>query len=392
MEVFLLRYRKLQEKMRENRISAALLSYHRDVFYYAGTGQPCNLLIPQEGEPTLFVRRAFDFVRRETFLEDLVPATGLGSVYRKLREKFPGGGVLGIAEDIIPVRLYRRMEDIFYGFSLTDISPLVLQQRAVKEQEEIELIKEAAKLFGEAHRAVLENLRAGITERELSTRVYSYIRRAGGEAVNFHRRWDDFSAHEGFLAGSKTSWQISGKAMTVTGKGTGASLPWGASDEKLDRGDLVVLDIGLNRGGYHGDIARTYVVGKATSLQKERYRVLQAIMEKALQKVRPGVPAQKVYLAALNQAERLGVKEYFQGWGEMQGNYIGHGIGLEMDEPPTLMKGLTDPLQENMVLCVEPKLIVPRWGAVDLEEMVVVKKGAPEIISPVSSQLWEVEG
>lgn len=384
-----MRYRVLQEKMKENDICAALLSYHRDLFYYANTGQPCNLLIPGEGEPTLFVRRALDFVRSETHLSDIVPAAGLDAAVKKLKEKYPRGGKLGVAEEVIPARLYRRIKEAFSDFSLVNISPLVLQQRAVKEPGELELMRGAARLFEEAHRAVMENMKPGAREIEVSAEIYRCLRRAGGEPVNFHRRWDAISSHEGYLAGSKTSWQISGMAMTVTGKGTGPCLPWGASPEKLENGDVVVLDIGINYRGYHADISRTYVLGRANGKTKERYRAVQEIMEAALEQVRPGKEAQEIYYAALEKARQLKVDRYFQGWGEMQGNYIGHGIGIELDEPPVLMEGIKDPLKENMAVCIEPKLIVPEWGAVDREETLVVKNGPPEILSPVSGDLWE---
>ncbi len=385
-----MRYHQLQALLKDNGIEAALLSYHRDLYFYAGTSQPCNLLVPQEGSPVLFVRRAIDFVRQETCLENLISAAGFEPIYESLLDRFPQGGKLGVALDILPARLYLRMQQYFPKFELVNVSPLILQQRMIKEEAEIKRLKDAAEVFKEAHRAVMENLRPGITEKELALEVYRAVRKGGAEAVNFHRRWDGVSSHEGVLAGSKTAWQISGLAMTVTGKGEGSHLPWGASKERLEKGDQVVLDIGIHAGGYHNDTARTYVVGKADSLLRERYQAVEEIMQNALTKLIPGVPAEEVYFSALEKAKSLQVEHYLQGCGDMQGNYIGHGIGVELDEPPALMEGVKEPLQKNMVVCVEPKLIIPHWGAANVEDTLIVRGNSPESLSSVPRKLYEV--
>lgn len=385
-----MRINSLQEKMRKEEITAALLLYHRDVLYYAGTAQPCNLLIPADGEPALFVRRAMNFVKKETHLDNIYSATGLKKVSEKLHELYPGGGRLGVEEDVLPAALYNRIRKAFPGFEPVDITPHILRQRAVKDAGEQAKIKETAKIFEEVHKAVTENLVPGITEIELAAEIYRRVRRAGGEFITHHRRWDNTSTHEGLIACSSTAWKISGMAMTVTGIGTGSSMPWGASPAEIGKGDLLVVDIGINSGGYHVDIARTYVAGQADELQKERFNVVNEIMKTVLAAALPGIPAEELFLLAERKAEELGVIDYFQGWGDMKGHYIGHGVGLEIDDEPMLIRGNKEPLQEGMVVSIEPKLIIPEWGAVDLEDTVIIHEKEPEVLTPVPRQLFEV--
>ncbi len=376
--------------MQREGVDAALIIYHRDLLYYAGTAQPCNFLVPAQGEPALFVRRAMAMVKEETWVKRLYDTPSLKPVAELLSEICPAGGKLGVEEDVLPASLYKRIQQTFSKFELVNISPAILKQRAVKEEKEQVKLKETASIFAEAHRAIMENMKPGITEIELAAEVYRNVRRGGAEFINYHRRWDNTSTHEGLIAGSSTSWKISGLAMTVTGVGTGPSMPLGASPEKIRRGDLLVLDIGINYQGYHVDMARTYVAGQASDLQKERFQVIKTIMEEVMAQALPGVTAGSLFSVAAKKAEELGAWEYFQGWGDMKGYYIGHGIGLELDDPPALTKGNEELISAGMCLCIEPKLIVPEWGAIDIEDTVIIKDEGPEILTPVPLHLFEV--
>ena len=166
-------------------------------------------------------------------------------------------------------------------------------------------------------------------------------------------------------------------------------MPWGPSDRMMQTGDLVVVDNPLNFRGYHSDNARTYVVGKATPRQKEIYRDVLAVQDSALAQIRPGLPVNELYAHAADQVAALGYTDYFQGFGDSQGSYLGHGVGLELDELPVLDGRTTLPLQENMVLAVECKFIIPDFGAVFIEDTVVVEANGARILSRADRGLRE---
>src|SRR5690625_2584147 len=128
--------------------------------------------------------------------------------------------------------------------------------------------------------------------------------------------------------------------MTVTGVGLGPVIPWGASDRKVQTGDLIVVDFGVCYQGYHCDIARTYSVGKPTSDQQDLWDRLLDLHFKVIDKIKPGVTGHELYVYAEQLAKENNLDEYFMGVKEQRGTYIGHSIGLEMDELPVLAEGV----------------------------------------------------
>lgn len=388
------RIRILQKKMIARAIDLAIIMQPRDLYYYAGTAQPCNLLIPAVGEPLLFVRRAWDFVLKETRLphSQLVESARSSEIAAVVEAYGIACAKIGLTEDAIPASIYKKMIDSFPNSEVVNISPLVLEQRMVKEHQELEWISEAADLFRHAHNAILKFLRPGVTEIQLSARVLESVREAGGESIIRNRRWDASLPPEGLVVSTTNMWRISGHAMTITGVGLSNALPWGASHTEVVAGDLVVVDMGINLNGYQADIARTYVVGSASSLQLEVFNQVLAIQQVVLDKIKPGVKGKELYLTAEAEAKRLGQFQYFQGYGKMKGHYIGHGIGLELDEPPTLDDKCNVTLVEGMALAIEPKLIIPQFGGIVIEDDVLVTPTGYRLITPVERCLFEVRG
>ena len=384
------RIAKLQAAMQAAGFDAAIIMQARDLFYYTGTAQPCNLLVFARGEPFLWARRAMEFVRRESKLRNILEGSGFSEIKQQMGEAGLTGGVLGVTEDAIPAVIYNKMANLFGGFELRNISPLVLEQRMIKDEDEIAAVREAARMSLVAHRVVLNNLRPGISEIELSGKILGALRAAGAESIIRNRRWDASLPPDGVMASGCNTWQISGQAMTVTGVGLGSSLAWGASAKAINYGELLVVDLPCNRAGYHCDITRTYVAGRATDEQKQAFHKVRQIQERVLELIRPGRACAELYQAARSTAEELGCGAWFQGYGRMQGQYIGHGLGLECDEPPVLDPGSRVILQENMVLAIEPKLIIPGWGAVALEDDVLVTGDGYELLPAPARILFEV--
>ena len=353
------------------------------VYYLAGTGQPCNLLVAPGAEPILFARRYIELARRHSRVEKVVPGAGFSAV---AREASLGDGPLGMELDALPAALVDRARRTFPD--IVDCSELLWELRAVKDHDEIEAMRASVKLFDALHAAMLEHLRPGITELELAAEIERALRRAGHDGVIFQRRWDARMPIEGALASGENLATMSRGPITVTGVGLGEAFPMGASRRVIERGDLVNVDLGLNRAGYHGDMARTYAVEELPDGIGPLAAKCRELEDVALAAIRPGVTAASVYEAALEAARRLGVDDVFQGGGP----YIGHAIGLELDEPPVLGPGVETPLAEGMVLAVEPKLISPDFGAVNIEDDVVVTADGCELLGDLPRALFVVDG
>lgn len=380
----------LKKRMEDQGIDAIILMHPRSLYYYAGTSQPCNLVVTLKEDPLLFVRRAWDFVKKETTLENLKMGGSLGDISKYLKSLGITEGVLGMEEDIIPARLYNKSRDYFSSFRFKNVSPLIMDQRLIKDQEERQLVEKAVSLFSHIHEVMLNNLKPGVKEVELAGLIWARIRQEGHEGFTAHRRWDGFLPGDGIVASGENLWQISGYAMTVTGTGKSKFIPWGSSDRVIEEGDLVVVDVATNYQGYHGDTARTYVAGKASEKQKEVYASLNRVMEEILNYIREGVNVKDLYNRAVQAAEREGYQDYFQGYDPQKGEYIGHGLGLEVDEPPILGPHTDLELKEGMILAVEPKFIIPDWGAVDVEDTLCVTREECQVYSNVGRKLYEV--
>lgn len=383
------RQQAFARSLEESGFAAAVVMQRRDLFYLAGTSQPCNLLIVPGHEPVLLARRVLDWIRSEASVARVEPGGDLPTAARILRELGVRDGRLGLELDVLPAKLYRKARESFPGFDLEDCSPLLLSQRMVKDELELRLLREAVSLFEAVHATVLDFLRPGITEIELSAEIIRSLRRAGHDGLVFYRRWDADLQPEGLVASGEVASRISGHAMTVTGVGLAPSLPWGASWRTIQKGDVVVVDLGLNKAGYHGDMSRSYVAGEASEETSARFEILLRCQDAAIAALGPGAPAADAYAAARRVAEAAGVEEYFQGFGAEKGHYIGHGVGVELDDPPVLEAGSKVTLEAGMVLAVEPKLIGP-FGALQTEDTLVLTPDGPELMGTVPRTLFEV--
>lgn len=369
--------------------AAAIVSHPRDLYYLVGTAQPCNLLVTAHAEPLLAARRFGDLVREQAAIANVVDAPGLAPFAKRLADLGRSeGGRLGLALDVLPAALADKASRTFPGLDVANYSPLLMRLRQVKDADEIELLRAAVGLFDHAHEAMLEHARPGIAEHELSAEVARALRRAGHEGHVFYRRWDASLQPEGLLASGPNLARISGHAITITGVGLSPALPFGASDRRLERGDLIVIDMGLNRRGYHGDMARTYAVAEAPPRAATLMEALRAAFDAACGALEPGAPASAPYDAAVRACEEHGVAQWFQGYGADRGAYVGHGVGVELDELPLLAAGQDTPLETGMVVAIEPKVISPEFGGLDIEDTVLLGETGPERLSTLPQELF----
>jgi Xaa-Pro dipeptidase len=382
------RIERFGEALGEAGFEAAIVSHPRDLFYLVGTAQPCNLLVVPGEQPLLAARRFGELVREQAAVSNVIDAPGLGPLAERLREHGRVSGRVGFALDVVPALLIGKAERTFAGYELGDYSPILLRQRLVKDEHEIALLRRAAQMFDAAHEAVLEHARTGVAEHEVSAEIGRALRRAGHEGHVFYRRWDAFLQPEGLLTSGSNLARISGHAITITGVGMSPALPFGASERRLQKRDLVVIDMGLNYRGYHADMARSYAVEEAPEQAARLMDKLRTVWEATLASVAPGVPATAPYEAAVRACKEQKVDQWFQGYGADRGQYVGHGVGIELDEPPLLAPGDDTVLVPGMALAVEPKLISPDFGGLDIEDTVIVRDGAPERLSSVPPDLF----
>jgi Xaa-Pro dipeptidase len=390
-EVYRKRLEQLQANLRHKGWQAALVMQPRDLYYYAGTAQPANLWVPDEGDPVLFTRRVHKLAQEATWIDRTVSASGFGEMSRALADldlSLPSGAILGVEQDVLPYRLVEGLKKNLEGVTLENLSPLVLKQRFVKDDEELARIRKAVELWEKGHEAIMETLAAGVAEYEVAAAMENAARRGGGDGMVWPRRWDSYLPAGGIVASGPNTWEVSGEAMTVTGVGLSQALPWGPSSRRLEAGDLVVVDFALSYEGYHCDMTRTYCVGDPSQEQRDLWERLLELHLQVVDRVRPGVTGEELYLVARGLAENTGLIYNFMGVGSERGSYIGHSIGLEVDEWPVLGAGYREPLPVGAVITIEPKFMVPGQGAVMVEDDIVVTPSGHEVISTLERELF----
>lgn len=387
------RLEKLQEAMRSEGWQAALVMQPRDLYYYSGTAQPANLWVPDEGDPILFTRRVHELTREATWIEHTVSASSFGQMRDALADlglALPPGAVLGVEQDVLPYRLVESLKKKLEGVELGNLSPVILRQRLVKDDGEIARIRGAVELWERGHEAIMETLAVGVAEYEVAAAMEYAAREGGGDGTVWPRRWDSYLPTGGIVASGPNTWVVSGEAMTVTGVGLNQGLPWGPSSRRLEAGDLVVVDFCISREGYHCDMTRTYCVGKPTREQQDLWDRLLELHLRVVDRIRPGVTGEELYLLAKGAADKMGFGDNFMGVGSERGAYIGHSIGLEIDEWPVLGAGARDPLPPGAVITIEPKFMVPGRGGVMVEDDILVTPGGHEVLGTLERKLFHV--
>lgn len=386
------RIRDLQAGMADRNLSALLIGYSRNILYYTGTAQPSWLLVLPD-DCTLYVRSGLDFARNDVFIprEKLREERRLERIGEALSARMRGGDRrLGVEMDILTVEQFRQVGKCFPGFEFVDVSSVPLDQRKKKEPAEIEKIRKACGAIHAGHEAVLATLREGITELELAAAVENAHRLAGHEGIFFIRQ-PDFFMSRGPISSGPNLFRISGVVYTITGVGLSPAVPAGPSRRKIEAGDIVIVDIPTLVDGYHADQTRTYCLGKAGKEIRSLYDDLRSIADHLIAAIRPGIAGTEVYRIAVEKAGELGRRETFQHFGGGKiSRIIGHGIGLELNEPPILSGYDSSPLEEGQVVALDLHMLDEKLGVVKLEDMIHIRAEGNEILTPTPRILFEV--
>ncbi len=385
------RIKELQDRMADGGIDAAVILYSRDLLYYAGTVQPCVLLVTPK-DFHLFVRRGYDFVINETWLDRdrLSNESRLEAVSGKLKKWKVIKGSVGLELDAISAETYLRWRELLPNFDIVNVSSLILEQRKRKEPGEISVIHEACGVIDAGHKRALEVLKEGMTELELSAAVEDAHRRAGHEGLTFIRR-PDFSIGRGPVGSGANLYKVSGLVYSLTGTGLSPSVPVGASLGRIKKGEPVVVDIPVLYHGYHADQSRTYVIGKANPEIRSLFYSLRDICDYVISHLAGGMKCSEIYRLARQRAQELGVADYFQGLGNgKSSNFVAHGIGLEINEPPIVNEGNHSTIHAGYVLALDVHMMHPGSGVVKLEDTVLITEHGAEVLNISPRELFEV--
>jgi Xaa-Pro aminopeptidase len=261
---------------------------------------------------------------------------------------------LGFEDSDITYMQYCRMKDKLEGINLHPLGDSVNHLRMVKNPEEIELLRTATRISEQAFEYIKSYIKPGVKEKDVALELEFYLRKRGVSGPSF-----DF----------------------IVASGWRSALPHGvASDKVIEKGEFVTLDFGGRYEGYCSDMTRTVVVGEYSPRQKEIYDIVLEAQREALQGIRAGMTGIEADRIAREIIEKAGYGEYF-------GHGLGHGVGLQIHEAPTLsVKGGTA-LEPGMVVSVEPGIYIPDFGGVRIEDLVVITEDGVENFNNSSREL-----
>ena len=274
--------------------------------------------------------------------------------------------------DVLPANIYFQYQSIFETSELVDVSTEIRLIRAVKSDYEIDCIKLAARGSDLVCARVGELLEEGKTELELAGELESYARSLGHQGIVRMRLWGSEMFYGHLLSGADAA------VPSCTGQGAGF--------KKIQRNEPILVDYVFALNGYLSDHTRIFCLGELSDQLRAGQEAMLDIQERVKEQARPGVASGDIYALMVSLAEQKGYGEWFMGVGERRIRFTGHGIGLELDEFPFLAKGQKLKLEKNMVIALEPKLIIPGQGVVGIENTHQVTESGlvPLTLSPDS--------
>jgi Xaa-Pro aminopeptidase len=377
----------LQAGLRERGLEGALLLHAVDVLWLAGTRQNASLWVPAEGEPALLVRKSLERARAESPLARVLPFPPS----RELAAAVGPARRLGLTLDVVPVAVQQFWSRSLPGAAWTDVSGLVRELRSVKSPWELERMRATARLLGGVLGQVPGFLRAGMREVDLAAEIEARLRRAGNEGSPRVRGWNQEFFMGLAVAGDAAS-APSYFDGPVTGRGLSPSSPLGASVEPIPRDAPVLLDYTAILGGYVTDATRIAVCGRLAPELERAFRVARDIQDELAAALVPGAIPSRLFERARERAEAAGLGDRFMGPPGAQARFVGHGLGLELDEVPVLAPGFDAPLRLGQTLAVEPKFVFPGRGAVGIENTWAVGERGGERLGELPDDLMVVDG
>lgn len=379
------RIERLQERLRASDVGAALLLHAVDVYYLTGTRQNGALWVPASGAPVLLVRRSLSRARAESAVADVRPFPSSKELAPALR---PSGRV-GATYDAVPAATLDWWRKQLPGLEWVDVSRVLRDLRAVKSASELEIMRDGGRRIGAVLGEVPSFLRAGMRELDLSAEIEARLRRAGNEGSPRLRGFNSELFVGLALAGDSASAPGYFDGPMV-GRGLGPAYPQGASTRPVGVGEPVVLDFTAVFGGYVLDMTRIAVVGDVAPELARAFEVALEIQAETAASLRPGTIPSELYERARARAAAAGLGDRFMGPPGDQVRFLGHGIGLELDELPVLAPGFDAPLEAGQTVAVEPKFVFPGQGAVGIENSWAVTERGGEKLTALDDGLLRV--
>lgn len=376
------RIARLQKTLAEKGLDGAMFIYPIDIYYFTGTRQNSVLWIPVSGAPMLLVRKSFSRAKAESPIGDIRPFPSSKEFPALFSEQIVK---IGFTFDIVPVQQLNFYSKLLPGREFIDISGVYREQRSVKSPFELELLKKSGAASCAVFAEVPTFLKRGMREIDIAAELECRLRKAGSEGYVRMRAYNqELFMGLAVSAGGASYGFFDG---AVTGRGLSAASPHGASLELIRENEPILLDYSFIHNGYIIDMTRVFCFG-ALDPELERAYALSLEIQGAIQKaLKPGAICEELFFMAAEMAVTGGFGDSFMGMPGEQAKFVGHGVGLELDELPVLAQGFKAPLQVGQTIAVEPKFVIPGKGGIGVENTFAVSENGGVKITDMPDQI-----
>lgn len=369
---------KVRSQMDKSGIAAVLICDNANLYYLTGRVFAGYVWIPLKGEPVYFVKRP-------------VEMEGDNVVSIRKPEQIPASTgiippeVLGLELDTVPYSMVTRLRSLFPEARLADASAVMRQARAVKTDEEVRLIGESAMHQDHVYSLVPSYFREGMRDFELQVEIERASRLDGCLGL-FRVSGPSMELFMGNVLAGDNADEPSPYDFAMGGAGMDPSLPVGCNGSIIKSGTTVMVDVNGNYTGYMSDMTRTYYLGEIAQLARKAHQLSIDICRRLEREGTPGAEARSLYQIAEDMVAEAGLHEYFMGHRQKAG-FIGHGVGIEINELPVIAPRSRDLLQVGNVIALEPKFVIPGTGAVGIENTYVVTPDGLRRLTDAPEQL-----
>ncbi len=343
-----LRLKKLRAELKKLGIGSLLVSNETNVKYISGfKGGDALVIVTPDAQFFLTDSRYTEDARDSICGFTIVEVTT--STYDVISQIVKKNRIrkLGFDSQNLPYEVARKLAGFIRPAKLVVAKNIIENLRAVKDLNEIEAIKRSIDVASDVLKKISGKIRPGISERYISDSI----------ECEFIKR------------GARTAFE------TISACGRNSSKPHAhATTDKVARNDVLMLDMGCRLELYNSDITRMVFIGKVKDKIKEIYRIVRAAQDAAIEKIRPGVKISQIDLAGRGYIARKGYGKFF-------GHSLGHGIGMDVHEEPSISKRNDSTLKSGMVFTVEPAIYLPKFGGVRIEDMVLVTDKGCEVLT-----------
>lgn len=302
--------------------------------------------------PTLDVEEAKDVAK----VDEIIPVADTENGYQKMQDSLARPlSTLAIEKEKMTLAELERLQAVFPHINYVSLDTFIHEARLFKEEGEVDRTRKAIAITEEGLRQILPQIRPGMTEIDIKQKLEATLFSLGAEDIAFD-------------------------TLVLTGRKS--SLPHGTSGKaKVQEGDFLLFDFGVTYQGYHSDMTRTFVVGEPSREQKEIYETVKKANEAAIDAVKVGLPLQRIDLAARRVIEEAGYGDYFT-------HRVGHGLGMEVHEAPSIHSENEALLKPGMLFTIEPGIYIPTIGGVRIEDDIYVNEaGEVEVLTSFSKEL-----